>query len=117
MLQIPIEQIDSIMQERTGLGETGETYLVAADKLFRSDSRLVEDSTILDPFYTVNTEAVNKALAGVTGQAIVRNFKDIPVLSAYSPLEIPGLKWIIAAEISVAVSPAVSTAASPMRAW
>jgi methyl-accepting chemotaxis protein len=102
MLQIPIEQIDSIMQERTGLGKTGETYLVAADKLFRSDSRLVEDSTILDPFYTVNTEAVNKALTGVTGQAIVRNFKDTPVLSSYSPLEIPGLRWIIVAEISVA---------------
>lgn len=102
MLQIPIEQIDNIMQERTGLGKTGETYLVAADRLFRSDSRLVEDSTILDPYYAVNTEAVSKALAGVTGQAIIHNYKDIPVLSAYSPLEIPGLQWVIVAEISVA---------------
>jgi methyl-accepting chemotaxis protein len=102
MLQIPIEQIDNIMQERTGLGETGETYLVAADKLFRSDSHFVEDSTILDPNYVVNTEAVSKALTGITGQAIIRNFKNVPVLSAYSPLEIPGFQWIIVAEISVA---------------
>jgi methyl-accepting chemotaxis protein len=102
MLQIPIEQINTVMQERTGLGKTGETYLVAGDKLFRSDSRFVEDSTILDPNYVVNTEAVSKALAGVTGQAIIHNFKDIPVLSAYSPLDIPGLQWIIVAEISVA---------------
>jgi methyl-accepting chemotaxis protein len=102
MLQIPIEQINTIMQERTGLGETGETYLVAADKLFRSDSRFVEDSTILDPHYVVNTEAVNNALSGVTDQSIIHNFKGIPVLSAYSPLEIPGLHWIIVAEISVA---------------
>ena len=102
ILQIPIEQINNIMQERTGLGKTGETYLVAADKLFRSDSRFVEDSTILDPNYVVNTEAVSKALAGVTDEAIIHNFKDIPVLSAYSPLEIPGLQWVILAEISVA---------------
>jgi len=102
MLQIPIEQINTIMQERTGLGETGETYLVAADKLFRSDSRFVEDSTILDPNYAVNTEAVNQALAGVTHEAIIQNFKDVPVLSAYSPVEIPGVQWTIVAEISVA---------------
>ena len=102
MLQIPIEQINAIMQERTGLGETGETYLVAADKLFRSDSRFVEDSTILDPNYVVNTEAVNEALAGVTDVAVIQNFKNVPVLSAYSPLEIPGVQWIILAEISVA---------------
>jgi methyl-accepting chemotaxis protein len=102
MLQIPIEQINAIMQERTGLGETGETYLVAADQLFRSDSRLFEDSTILDPNYVVNTEAVNEALAGVTDEAIIHNFKKVPVLSAYSPLEIPGAQWVIVAEISVA---------------
>ena len=101
MIQIPIQQINAIMQERTGLGETGETYLVATDKLFRSDSRLVEDSTILDPAYSVNTTAVNEALAGKTGEKITRNFKGTPVLSAYSPLAIPGVHWTILADISV----------------
>jgi methyl-accepting chemotaxis protein len=101
MIQIPIQQINAIMQERAGLGETGETYLVATDKLFRSDSRLVEDSTILDPTYLVNTEAVNLALAGKTGEKIIRNFRGIPVLSAYAPLEIPGVNWTIIADISV----------------
>lgn len=102
MVQLPIEQINAIMQERTGLGETGETYLIATDNLFRSDSRLVEDSTILDPIYVVETEAVSRALSGQTGQRLSRNFQDTPVLSAYSPLEIPGLQWAIIAEISVA---------------
>ncbi len=101
MIQIPIQQINAIMQERTGLGETGETYLVATDKLFRSDSRLVEDSTILDPIYVVNTTAVNEALGGKTGEKITRNFKGTPVLSAYSPLAIPGIHWTIIADISV----------------
>ncbi len=101
MLQIPIQQINAIMQERTGLGKTGETYLVATDKLFRSDSNLVEDSTILDPTYLVNTAAVNETLAGKTGEKIIRNFRGTPVLSAYSPLEIPGVHWAIIADISV----------------
>ena len=101
MIQIPIQQINAIMQERTGLGETGETYLVATDKLFRSDSRLVEDSTILDPTYLVNTAAVNEALAGKTGEKIMRNFRGTPVLSAYAPLEIPGVHWTITADIAV----------------
>ena len=102
MLQIPIEQINVIMQERTGLGETGETYLVATDKLFRSDSRFVEDSTILDPTYVIDTRAVNAALSGRTNEEIIHNFKGQPVLSAYAPLKIPGVQWIIVAEIAVA---------------
>lgn len=46
-LQISTRQINEIMQERTGLGQTGETYLVGQDLLMRSDSRFSKESTIL----------------------------------------------------------------------
>lgn len=36
--QIPIDNIDAIMRESTGLGATGETYLVGADLVMRSNS-------------------------------------------------------------------------------
>jgi methyl-accepting chemotaxis protein len=101
MLQLPIDQINFIMQERTGLGETGETYLVGSDKLFRSDSHFVEDSTILDPTYLVDTQAMQEALAGRRGEKIMEDYRGMPVLSAYAPLDIPGLNWTILAEISV----------------
>ena len=101
MVQIPIDQINQIMQERTGLGETGETYLVGSDKLFRSDSRFVEDSTILDATYQVVSPAVTQALAGETGEQITSDYRGIPVLSAYAPLGLEGLQWLILAEISV----------------
>ncbi len=39
-LQIPLDAINAIMQERNGMGVTGESYLVGADKLMRSDSFL-----------------------------------------------------------------------------
>jgi len=32
-LQIPLDQVNRIMQDRSGLGESGETYLVGTDKL------------------------------------------------------------------------------------
>jgi methyl-accepting chemotaxis protein len=39
-LQLSLEAINSIMQQRDGMGKTGETYLVGPDKLMRSDSFL-----------------------------------------------------------------------------
>ena len=36
--QIPLDRISALMNDRTGLGETGEAYLVGADGLMRSDS-------------------------------------------------------------------------------
>ncbi len=41
-LQIPLDSINKIMQERSGLGESGETYLVGKDKLMRSDSSFLK---------------------------------------------------------------------------
>ena len=39
-LQVSLDAITAIMQQRAGMGETGETYLVGEDKLMRSDSFL-----------------------------------------------------------------------------
>ena len=36
-MQLSTEVINTIMQQREGMGETGETYLVGSDKLMRSD--------------------------------------------------------------------------------
>jgi len=46
-LQVPVDRIDAIMQLRTGLGETGDSYLVGTDKKMRSNSSLSEEPTIL----------------------------------------------------------------------
>ncbi len=54
-LQISMEKLQDIMDERTGLGKTGETYLVGSDKLMRSDSFL---DLILN--YSDGTPILNK---------------------------------------------------------
>ena len=59
MFQMPIDRINAIMGERTGLGESGETYAVGNDNLFRNDSRFLEDlgvaTTIINDKVPVNT--------------------------------------------------------------
>lgn len=46
-LEANCDGINSIMQERTGLGKTGETYLIGADMLMRSDSTFESSPTFL----------------------------------------------------------------------
>jgi methyl-accepting chemotaxis protein len=102
MVQVSIDAINAMMVARVGLGETGETYLVGPDKFFRTDSRFVEESTILNPNYTVDTTAANASLAGAEGADIIRDYRGEYVLSAYGPVTIAGTTWALLSEIDVA---------------
>ncbi len=103
-LQIPIDVINSVMLERSGMGETGETYLVGTDNLMRSDSSL--DSTnysvkasLADPETgKIDTEASQQALAGKTGQKSIQNYLGKQVLSAYTPVTVWDTTWALIAE-------------------
>ena len=88
------------MQERAGLGETGEAYLVGADKMMRSNSRFSEKPTIL--VNKVDTEAVKDAIAGKADYKIMKDYRGVPVLSAYMPFNVLGHNWAILAEIDKA---------------
>jgi methyl-accepting chemotaxis protein len=108
VLRISLSAVNLIMQEREGLGRTGETYLVGSDRLMRSDSLMDPEfhsvKTSLDNPHTggVDTLASRNALAGRTGQEVIVGYLGKPVLSSYSPLAIEGLNWAIIAEIDVA---------------
>ncbi len=107
--QISLNDINAIMQERTGLGKTGETYLVGPDKLMRSDSFLDPDGHSVKASFAgtvekngVDTEASREALAGKDGADVIIDYNGNPVLSAYASLSIHGIDWAIIAEIDVA---------------
>lgn len=100
VFQMPVGRIDAIMQERSGLGESGETYLVGSDKLMRSQSRFSDEPSILAA--EVDTEATTDVVAGNTDTKVIDDYRGVPVLSAYTPLEIGGLDWGLIAEIDQA---------------
>jgi len=108
IFQLPLDRITNVMSERAGLGETGETYLVGQDYLMRSDSYLDPvNHTVVASFRnptlgTARTEAVDLALAGETGRKVIIDYNNNPVLSAYSPFDVLGLRWALLSEIDVA---------------
>ncbi len=130
-IQLPVDEINNVMTgnrkwEADGLGKSGETYLVGQDYLMRSVSRFlietpeeylktlvalgVNNETInrIRQYKTsilaqaVKTPAVEEAMTGKQDIKIIRDYRDIPVLSSYSLLQIEGLKWAILSEIDLA---------------
>lgn len=100
VFQMPIGKINAIMQKFSGMGESGETYLVGEDHTMRSDSRFSEDSTILKT--TIKGLTTTNALKGQSGIETIMDYRNIAVVSAYAGFDIHGKKWAILAEIDVA---------------
>ena len=128
VFQMPIDEINFIMTSNkqwksAGMGDSGESYIVGSDSKTRSLSRfLIEDkagyvaalanagvsSDVLNNIkakdtniglQSVNSAGSKAALSGQTGEAIFNDYRNIPVLSAYAPLNIQGVKWAILTEI------------------
>ena len=107
-LQLPLEGINKIMNERSGMGQTGETYLIGSDKLMRSDSFLDSINHTVEASFrnpakgSVDTEAANDVLKGITDRKIIIDYNGNPVLSAYAPVQVYGESWGLLAEIDEA---------------
>ncbi len=104
-LKINDKVTNEIMQQRSGMGETGETYLVGSDNLMRSNSFLdPENYTISASFANptinnVKTQSVQLALTGNIGQNFIKDYRDSWVLSAYTPIKVGNTTWALIAEI------------------
>ncbi len=98
-LTIGVQSIDKIMISHktiAGLGTTGETYLVGADTYMRSSSKFQPNSVMQ---VQVNTKAVEQALNGQENTLITQDYRGTSVLNSFSPVHVPGLNWVIMAEI------------------
>jgi class 3 adenylate cyclase len=129
--QLNIDDINAFMTssgnwEQEGMGSSGEVYLVGEDRNLRTSSRfliedkegylqalrdaavpskavqLIENTGIAILNQPVNSVASEKALRGTSGTEIVKDYRNVDVLSAYGPIEIGGLRWAILAEKDVA---------------
>lgn len=103
--ELDIEHLSHIITQRVGMGETGQTYIVGADHLLRTDffvnkSKFNTSSSLLNKL-KVNSVPVDRALAGENGTVIAINPNNTEVLSSYAPINIFGKKWAFIAEVSV----------------
>lgn len=126
--QISTDEINRIMTSnqnwsQNGLGKTGETYLVGPDYGMRSSSRFLieqpkkyfqaiaekglspDEIAIIKQLNTsilhqeVRTPAIKKALDNQTGFVKVEDYRGVDTLSAYRPLELDDLNWVVNAQI------------------
>ncbi len=131
VFQMPVDKINNVMTSNNrwkdiGLGDSGETYIVADDFTLRSQSRLlIEDKEgyfkLMDEvglekgvinqikaqgtaigLQPVKTQGTQAAMNGKTHTEIFNDYRDIPVLSAYRPLKIQDMKWVMMAEVDEA---------------
>lgn len=107
-LQLPLNAITKVMTQREGMGETGETYLVGADQLMRSNSFLDPDNRSVQASFTgsvdtngVDTLASSEALAGKVGAQVVKSYNGSSVLSAYTPVQVGDFSWALLAEMGL----------------
>lgn len=131
VFQIPVEKIDNIMTSdkkwnEKGYGASEESYLVGSDKKMRSLSRFLwedpegyagmmktigmdektlnfikaKNTTTISQ--EINSKGVEQVLAGKKGTDIYNDYRDVSVMSAYTPLNIKGLNWGLIAEIDEA---------------
>ena len=107
-LQISTDGINKVMAERSGMGTTGESYLVGADYLMRSDSFLdpinhtVEASFANPEKGSIDSDTTKAALAGKSGSSTIIDYNGNLVLSSYTPVNILGTRWALIAEIDSA---------------
>lgn len=108
-LKVDANVLNDLMTDRTGLGETGESYLVGQDFLMRSDSPFVKEmgvtTTIL--LTAVNTLPAESAQAGESGYQRTENYRGQKVLSYWDSVDVQeastefpeGLRWAVITEI------------------
>jgi methyl-accepting chemotaxis protein len=104
-LRLNTADLNAIMLERGGMGDTGEAYLVGPDKLMRSDSYLdPENRSVASSFKSpdkgkVDTETVRAAFEDITGAGIIDGYGNREILSSHSPVRFGETTWALVAEM------------------
>ncbi len=95
VFQMPIDEINRIMNANVGLGKTGETVIVGIDHLMRNDSKFSKTNDILKTI--VKTKAVDKAIAGKKSFTHSTGYRNEDLAKYTIPFEFMGTKWAILA--------------------
>ncbi len=104
--QMPLEKISQVMASRSGLGETGETLLIGADYLPRSDTyHDKENRNVISAFRnpekgrvkTAATQAVHER--GESGVIRMTDYRGKDCVVAFTPVDVLGHRWCLNAKM------------------
>ncbi|ESA34976.1 signal transduction histidine kinase [Leptolyngbya sp. Heron Island J] len=92
---LDLQDVDSLIRERTGLGDTGNTYLVG--QLERRNTFIASGKDNKAP-EDLHSFAIDAATAGQNGSGLYQNYADEPVIGVYRWLD--GQSLALLAEIN-----------------
>ena len=100
---LSLAHIDRIILERTGLGTSGETYLVDPSRRIVSETPLMKNGTSSQ---FVHSEGIDAALKGKDGSGFYLNYAGVPVVGVYRWVENQNLALIAEMSKEEAFAPA-----------
>lgn len=106
LVDLDLERIDRIVREKTGLGKSGETYLVGS--LISRNSFIAGKSQSNQTFSNgINSAGINAAMNGISGYGLYRNYANCSVLGVY--------RWLNQQDIALLVEISQDEAFAPAR--
>lgn len=90
------QTLNPIILDSTGLGRTGEAYVVDSERWMLTPSRFMNHPAPLT--HQMDSDGIRRALEGTSGAAVYEGWYGEPVLGAYYFIQ--DRKWALLAEIS-----------------
>lgn len=106
LVDLDLQRIDRIVREKTGLGKSGESYLVGSlisKNAFLAGKSQSNQATIDN----LDSPGINAAMSGLSGYGLYRNYQNSDVLGVY--------RWLNEQDIALLVEISQSEAFNPAR--
>jgi signal transduction histidine kinase/ActR/RegA family two-component response regulator len=105
LAHLNLDQIDQIVRDRSGLGTSGETYLVGS--LVNEFTFISGDASLGQKVSGVSSDGIDAAMQGQSGSGLYRNYANVPVIGVY--------RWLNDQDIALLVEMGQAEAFNPAR--
>ena len=106
LAHLNLDRIDQIVRERTGLGGSGETYLVGS--LVTKNTFISKEQANTQEFPRgISSQGIDAAMGGVSGSGLYQNYAGVPVIGVY--------RWLNDQDIALLVEMHQEEAFAPAR--
>lgn len=105
LAHLNLDRVDRIVRESTGLGESGETYLVGS--LVTKNTFISREQANTQEFpQGISSQGIDAAMSGVSGSGLYRNYAGVPVIGVYRWLNDQDLALLVEMQQQEAFTPA-----------
>jgi signal transduction histidine kinase/CheY-like chemotaxis protein len=113
LAHLNLAQIDQIVRERTGLGDTGEAYLVGS--LVNESTFISKENPLGEAFSGgVSSLGIDSAMRGRSGSDLYTNYANVPVIGVYRWLNDQDIALLVEMHQEEAFAPAQQLAVTIM---